>query len=161
MPIILSRSGALRALIVGGRSVPRVASHSVLLTRGYVCLALRAGEEAGTDCGLLALRVRCISQKYARQHLEETHPKRKSANAISQRLSSLNILIPTIDSDNFWELYPVFQKSFSHISDKTKESEIDRKLSAKNKRQSCTSYYLKHAIYTDIKTVKPRAIQSK
>jgi len=80
------------------------------------------------------------SDAYLKSMLDSTWKKHiqneKSANAISQRLSSLNILIPTIDSDNFWELYPVFQKSFSHISDKTKESEIDRKLSAKNKRQS-------------------------
>ena len=77
MPIIIACSGALRALIVGGESVPRVASRSALLTRGYVCLALRAGEDAGTDWSLLVLRAKCNSQKQDRHPLENTHPKRK------------------------------------------------------------------------------------
>lgn len=45
MPINFSCSGALRALF-GGQSPPRVVSHSVLLTRGYFSVALRAGKIA-------------------------------------------------------------------------------------------------------------------
>ena len=136
MPIILSCSGALRALIVGGSLYPGL--------RRTTCSS--PGVMFVSPSGLGRRLVRIVvcwlfeSDAYLKSMLDSTWKKHiqneKSANAISQRLSSLNILIPTIDSDNFWELYPVFQKSFSHISDKTKESEIDRKLSAKNKRQS-------------------------